>query len=104
MPKSVNELILAHHIPSAYLDVLYSNAFFEFAITRLTFYSYKSSSTDHFLNPCEDFVMLEDLTFELTNIYFNLKKCDSLKKLYILNANYFTGYDVSTYFIVEFHS
>lgn len=103
VPNSINELILAHLIPNIYLDVILSNSIYKDNIKRLTFYSYKTTPEGHFLHPCDFFVNLEELTFELTDLKdFNLKKCGPiLKKLHILNANYFKNYDVSTNLSVE---
>lgn len=102
VPESVNELILAHHIPSEYLNVIYTHAIYEFGIKRLTFFAYKTTSKSYFLQPCDDFVSLEELTFEQTDLqHFDLRSCRDLKKLHILNANYFNVYDVSTYFTVD---
>lgn len=96
LPPTIKELILAHRIPDSYLDALAMNRIaFKTNMRWLTFYSYKATF-ERFHRPCEHFANLEDLTFERTDLTpFNLQKCGSLKRLYILNANYFKDYDVS---------
>lgn len=83
LPNTVEELIVAKHIPKHYSLALYKTLPF---VKRLSIHSYEG---DFYDNPCKVCPNLEELTLEHINPgKFILTSCKRLKTVRVWNAAY----------------